>query len=88
MDDNFQDLANAVVVRAAKDYRRALKRLIKFPSSHSAKQAIMQLEVFFRSDYYKLLTSLDGERLIEKLKQELEDALDEEEEADGEEDDC
>ena len=79
MDDNYQDLANAIVVRAVKDYRKALKRLIRFPSSSSAEREIKKLEEFFHSDYYKLLTSLDGELLIEKLKDELEE---------GEEDDC
>ena len=73
MDDNYQDLASAVVVQAAKDYRRALKRLVKFPSNHNTKQEIKQLEAFFRSDYYQLLTSLDGELLMDKLKQEVED---------------
>lgn len=79
MDDNYQDLANAIIILATKDYRRALKRLMKFANSDSAKYEIMQLEAFFRSDYYKLLTSLDGEMLIEKLKQEVEEEV---------EDDC
>lgn len=92
MDDNYQDLANGIVVQAAKDYRKALKRLMKFPSSNSAKREIKQLEVFFGSDYYKLLTSLDGELLIERLKQELEDEMDDDPddglEDEGVEDDC
>lgn len=73
MDDNYQDLANAIIILATKDYRRVLKRLMKLPSSDSTKNEIMQLEAFFQSDYFKLLTSLDGEMLIEKLKQEVED---------------
>ena len=70
MDDNYQDLANAIVVRAAKDYRKALEKLDKPPDSVRAENDIKRLEEFFRSDYYKLLTSLDGELLINKLKQE------------------
>ena len=70
MDDNDQDLANAIVVRAAKDYRKALERLDETPDSVGAENEIKRLEKFFRSDYYKLLTSVDGELLINKLKQE------------------
>ena len=73
MDDNYQDLANAIIILATKDYRRALKRFMILPSSDSTKYEIKQLETFFQSDYYKLLTSLDGEILMEKLKQEVED---------------
>ena len=73
MDDNYQDLANAIVVRAAKDYRKAFKRLLRFPNSSAAKNEIDRLEDFFSSAYYKLLTSLDSEKLIEKLRQEVED---------------
>lgn len=71
MDDNYQELANAVIVRAAKDYRRALKRLMSFPSSDSAKHEVIQLEVFFKSEHYRLLTGLDGELLTERLKLEV-----------------
>lgn len=70
MDDNYQDLANAIVVRAAKDYRKALERLDETPDSVGAENEIKRIEKFFRSDYYKLLTSVDGELLINKLKQE------------------
>ena len=70
MDDNYQDLANAIVVRAAKDYRKALERLDNPLEGVHAENDIKRLEEFFRSDYYKLLTSVDGELLINKLKQE------------------
>lgn len=70
MDDNYQDLANAIVVQAAKDYKWALKKLLESPDDLKAKNRLLEIEVFFRSDYYRLLTDLDGEMLIAKLKQE------------------
>ena len=30
-----------------------------------------KLERFFRSDWYKILTSVDGEKLMEKIKEEM-----------------
>lgn len=71
MDNNYQDLASAVVERAAKDYIKALKRLNKSPNSISAKTEIKRLEAFFHSDYYKMLTRLDPDQLIGKLIQEV-----------------
>lgn len=73
MNANYQDLANGIVVRAAKDYRKVLKKSLCFPSSSTAKNEISRLEDFFSSDYYKLLTSLDSEKLIEQLRQEVQD---------------
>lgn len=73
MDANYQDLANAIVLRAAKDYRRAMKRLSQDPNSSVVECEIRQLEDFFYSDYYKLLTKLDPEKLMEALRQEVQD---------------
>ena len=34
------------------------------------KQSITEIERFFRSEWYKMLTSIDGEYLIAKLRKE------------------
>lgn len=33
MDDKYEDLANAIVLTAVKDYRDALKKLEKYPNN-------------------------------------------------------
>lgn len=66
----WHSLANAIVISAAKDYRSALRRLRRRPNSQTAKTEINDLERFFRSDWYKVLTNVDGEMLIQKLKEE------------------
>lgn len=71
MDRNFEDLANAIVLQAAKDYRGALKKIKKEPKSTGAKATIFEIETFFRSSWYRELTTLDPEMLIEKLKGEV-----------------
>ena len=63
MTDPYENLANAIVLQAVKDYRDALKRLKKKPGNQTA-------ERFFRSGWYKALTSVDGEYLIQKLREE------------------
>lgn len=68
--DPWQSLANAIVISAAKDYRAALRRLRRNPNSQSAKSEIADIERFFRSDWYAMLTNVPGEALIRKLKEE------------------
>lgn len=71
MDRNYEDLANAIVLQATKDYREALKKLNKEPKNTWAKLTKLEVEIFFRSSWYKELTSLDPEMLIERLNEEV-----------------
>ena len=70
MTDAYENLANAIILLAVKDYRRALKLLSKNPHSRSTMAAVNEMERFFRSDWYETLTSVDGEMLIRKLREE------------------
>lgn len=71
MNDNYQNLANAIVLLAVNDYRKAMKTLTLYPKDRTLKFQIKQIEQFFRSDFYKLLTSIDGEMLISRLHKEM-----------------
>lgn len=66
----WHSLANAIVIQAAKDYRVALRRLRRNPNNKSALSEIVDLERFFRSEWYAALTNVPGELLIQKLKEE------------------
>lgn len=61
--DPYENLANAVVLQAVKDYRRALRCAGRTPLRS-------ELERFFRSGWYRQLTELDGEYLMRKLQEE------------------
>ena len=71
MTEPYQDLANAIILMAVKDYRDALKKLKKRPCHGPAKDMKNEVERFFRSDWYRELTSVDGNILIKKLKSEV-----------------
>ncbi|HNZ49792.1 MAG TPA: hypothetical protein PKN92_13185 [Candidatus Hydrogenedentes bacterium] len=71
--DPYQALANAVVQNAAEDYRAALKRLNKDPENVIAKAEVQELKRFFRSQWYEVLTEVDGEYLINMLEKEYPD---------------
>lgn len=70
-DEAATRLANAIVITAAKDYRTAIKKLKRNPKNSDAMAMEMECERFFRSDWYKALTTVDGEWLINKLRQEV-----------------
>lgn len=67
----YEQLANAVVIRAAEDYRIVLKSCMKQPEDKRMQKERQKLERFFSSDWYKILTSVDGEKLMEKIKEEI-----------------
>ena len=71
MTDPYEQLANAIVLMAAKDYRDALKKLKKRSRYDPAKDVIAEVERFFHSEWYRELTSVDGNFLIEKLRSEV-----------------
>ena len=64
----YENLANAIIISAVKDYKRALIRLKKHPESESAKRAVKENEQFFYSHWYEMLTDLDPDYLIRRLK--------------------
>ena len=63
----IEELANAIVYRAAKDYKRALRRLKKDPEDEKMQIRKEEVENFFRSQWCCQLTDLNGEVLIEKI---------------------
>ena len=71
METCYTNLANAILLAAAKDHRRALRRLKKYPWDKDAESVRKDCERFFRSSWFQTLTSLDGEVLIEKLHREV-----------------
>ena len=70
MMDPWENLANAIILQAVKDYREARKRLKRKPKNENAKLTVSDCEAFFRSKRFKALTDIDGEMLLRKLREE------------------
>ena len=66
-----RDLANAIIIQAAKDYRAALRRQRRNPDSEAARRVISEVERFFRSKWFTCLTEVKGEYLIERIRKEV-----------------
>lgn len=68
--DPYERLANAIILQAAEDYRRAVKKARRDPGNRDAASDVFLAEQFFRSGWYGVLTTVDGEFLIRKLREE------------------
>ena len=66
MTDPYEILANAIIIQAAKDYRSALKAAEKPGNAKTVKEC----ERFFRSDWCRTLTAVDGRAILEQLRKE------------------
>lgn len=67
--EGLSRLANAIVIKAASDYRIALRcdaKHRKYPKGVDR----MELEQFFTSSWYESLTDVDGRTLMRMLQEE------------------
>ena len=62
MEKCYRDLADAIILRAVKDYRKALK--------NKRWGSVRMIERFFRSELFGDLPRINPEMLISKLRQE------------------
>jgi len=70
--DCYFNLAVAIVERAIFDYRKALRRLKLDTEDVFAGDEAASCEQFFMSDWFKILTNLDGKFVIDSIcEQEL-----------------
>ena len=68
---NYENFANAIILQAVKDYRMALKCLKSNPKNRTARADKDEIDRFFRSQWFMVLTSVDGEMLIRSLNMEV-----------------
>lgn len=67
----YENLANAIIVQAANDYRAALKKIRKNPQNRDAIDEALSIEKFFHSGLYGALTTVDGDFLVRQLRAEI-----------------
>ena len=83
MNDNYINLANAIIIKAYKDYKRALRIIVK-TSAHKkdlseseikkrrkAFRIKRDVESFFHSPWYRELTDADANIIIQHAKSEV-----------------
>ena len=70
--DAYESLANAIILSAVNDYRNARAKLSKGRKNQTSEDMISECERFFKSEWFMVLTNIDGEMLLEKLLKEFE----------------
>lgn len=73
--NNYEDLANAIILQAVKDYRAAYKSLKRNPDRKVAESEVRELIRFFTSDWFSALTDVDGPRLVSKLNDKFDEEI-------------
>ncbi len=58
-DKNYEDLANAIIIQAVKDYR-----------STKSPQVRNEIKRFFKSEWFTMLSNVDGDIILKKLESE------------------
>ena len=66
--DAYEELANAIVEQAARDYLRCCRKLDRDPDNDEAQWEIERILKFFYSGWFGVLTKIDPEYLIRRLE--------------------
>lgn len=74
--DEWSDLAEAIILKAVDDYRYTSKRLLAKPNDDRLKLQKAEIEKFFLSSWFQVLTDLDGKQLLQKLQAEIQQRKD------------
>ena len=68
--DNYEELANAIILQGVKDWRQAVRTQKKHPRYQPALTMREECERFFLGEWFGMLTKVDGRMILQKLKQE------------------
>ena len=66
-DEGYYTLARAIILQAVKDFKPAYLRLKRRPDDRAATARVKEITEFFCSEYFCLLTDVDGPRLLKKV---------------------
>ena len=71
----YEALANAIIIQAAKDFRAAYKRMKRFPNDGRAQEEVREITKFFCSQWFEMLSDVDGTTLLKKMKDEIDSGI-------------
>ncbi len=70
LTEQYEDLANAIIKLATEDYREALQILAFNEDNCEAQDTKNEIELFFSSDSFAVMTGANPEMLLRRLKEE------------------
>lgn len=72
-EENYKNLANAIILQAVKDFKPAYRRLKKHPNDRLAQDTVREITRFFCSQYFESLSELDGPALLNRIMREMDE---------------
>ena len=79
MLDPYQELANAIIVSASKDYMRAYKKYLRTGHDYGK---VMKEERFFFTDWFNTLSDANPDYLVQAMRKKCEMQVEEEDDDD------
>ena len=70
--DPWEELAKAIIIQAANDWRKANQKLKRYSDNGFAKSELADIEKFFLGKWYAALTDVPGDKLLRMLREEAE----------------
>ena len=77
--DPYQELANAIIVSASKDYMRAYKKYLRTGLDYDK---VMKEERFFFTDWFNILSDANPDYLVSAIRKKYEMQVEEEDDDD------
>jgi len=69
--DGWRDLADTIILQAVEDYRFTNKQIREKPEDPRLPSQKAEIEAFFLSAWFGVLTDLDGKQLLRRLQAEM-----------------
>ena len=69
---DYEDLANGIILRASKDYKKALRTLKDKPNDMEAYNIKVSIESFFCSEWFCVLTNTCGKTIMTRIQRGVE----------------
>ena len=66
--NGYENVANAIVIQAAKDFRRNIMILKNDPENEKASVDKQGIEKFFRSSWFQIISKANPDYILDRLK--------------------
>ena len=66
----YKEIASAIILQAVKDYRTATRKYKKGKDTDKHQATMNEIENFIRSEWFGVLSDIEPEMLLGKLKEE------------------
>ena len=73
--ENYEALANAIILQAVKDFQPAYRRLRRFPNDAAAERTVRGITRFFCSQEFQALSAVDGPALLHQIMREIDEKI-------------